>query len=97
MKIRLIFAMLFAMFLPMVGLFAASAPTESGQETTYSKMAPSPVLVMVIVKVDKFVPFIRIVDSRRYLRQERYLLKTVSVTLWKAHLRNPIYESSGGC
>jgi hypothetical protein len=96
MRIGLIMAMLFAMFLPMVGLFAESLPDKAGKEVTFEKMVPAPVLAMVIVKVEKFVPFIRIVDSRRRLLRQDDLNPIELLVWWKAHLRNPIYASSGG-
>jgi len=56
----------------------------------------SPVVVIVMVKGEKFVPFIRIIDSRRRLLKNDDIIKIEPVTWWKGHLRNYLYESSGG-
>jgi len=80
-----------------ITVLTAQTPIEkSADELTYNKATTPVCIVMVIVKVDKFMPFIRIIDSRRRLLKADDVTKIECVTWWNCHTRKYSYESVGG-
>ena len=89
--------MLFSMFLPLATAFADLVPEKkSNTELTFKKAHSPACVVMVIVKGEKFVPFICIIDSHRRLLKEEFVNKVNRLNWWQCHTHNYLYKSLGG-